>query len=167
MNACLSDDITCSQSRHKWELCRASSLKGTWQLLPCSPSVKCICSTWAFVAPWRWHGPGVRGLHPTVATHCENMHSHCIQVKFNLDQVSSHSQQLYWRSCNVINDCGGNGGWDTEGPEVTSTKQSVYFECGQQECNARSGCLHPAFCSLKRAHWLFLPLKDSVTEYFQ
>lgn len=67
--------------------------KALGQLLPRSPSVKCICSTRAFVTQRRWHWPRVRGLNPTVASHCEYMRTHCILVWFNLDQVSS--RRLY------------------------------------------------------------------------
>ncbi|KAM7388619.1 hypothetical protein PAMP_024784 [Pampus punctatissimus] len=51
--ACLPNDVMCSQSCHKYELCPVSSLKGTGQLLPRSPSVKSIRSTRAFVAQWQ------------------------------------------------------------------------------------------------------------------
>lgn len=61
----------------------SSPLKGTGQLPPRPPSVKCICSTQPLLLGGRWHWPRVRGSIPTVAAHCENMHTHCVIMQFN------------------------------------------------------------------------------------
>lgn len=98
-------------SRNYAELLLWKALTG--QLPPRSPSVKCIRSTRAFVAQRRWHWPRVRGLNPTVAAYCENMHSQCILIQFNLDQVSS--RRLYEGSCSVESDSRGSGRWDASG----------------------------------------------------